>query len=124
MSGRADDRALRKRMLVARAGLERIELADHIAELRAATSTSRLFGQSLSMVAARSALPAAWNFLRRHPIVGSAASLVFGRLRERLIPAAGPAVRSAVKWAGLAVIGWQAWRYWKRHAPPRDEDLR
>lgn len=124
MSGRSDDRALRKRMLIARAGLERIELGQQIAALRAATTTPRLVGESLSKLATRGGLFSAWNFLRRHPIASSAASILFARLRERLIPAAAPAARSAVKWAGLAVIGWQAWRYWKRHAPPRNEDLR
>lgn len=113
---RADARTLRKRMLVARAGLERFELASRVAEVRAAVSTKRLVRGSIGKLALRGIVPAALRLMKQHSLAGSVASVALGWLRGRLASAAsGRKVRGTAAALGLAVTGWQVWRLVRRH---------
>jgi len=140
MSARSDHQSLRKRMLLARASVERIELAEQVAAVRSAVQAPRLLGASLGSVVpkvlARSGLSGLFGLLRRYPVLGTGASVLLGRLRNRVLghrdPSGQPAERSvlrsatrgALKWGALGLLGWQAWRVWKRHEPPRGEEFR
>ncbi len=140
MSARSDHQSLRKRMLLARASIERIELAEQVAAVRSAVQAPRLLGASLGSgvlkVLGRSGLSGLFGLLRRYPVLGTGASVLLGRLRNRVLgyrdPPGEPAGRSvlrsatrgALKWGALGLLGWQAWRVWKRHEPPRGEEFR
>jgi Protein of unknown function (DUF3318) len=127
-------RALRKELLIARADVERMELAQASADLRynvthfsilkwvmpggsgrksaSAGLLSRvggLFGGSGA--SGRSGLSGIGMLLKQYPVVSSLASLVLTKpVRQRLLRSAKP----LLKWGGLGLVGWEAYRVWQQ----------
>ncbi|MFD1555312.1 DUF3318 domain-containing protein [Paraburkholderia silviterrae] len=109
-------RALRKELLIVRASVERAEMAASVVELReAVTHFSWLrflvpgFGGTGTSVGRMGA--GLGNLLKQYPLLSSIASLVLAKpLRESVASAARP----VVKWGGLALTAWEAWRIWKQ----------
>ncbi|MFM0427908.1 DUF3318 domain-containing protein [Paraburkholderia aspalathi] len=114
-------RALRKELLLVRADVERMELAQATIELRqAVTHFSWLkfilpgFG---GMRVGRGSKAGFLNagsigaLLKQYPLVSSIASLVLAKpLRATIAAGAKP----ALKWGSLALAGWEAYRIWKQ----------
>lgn len=136
MSAGLSEQALRKRMLILRAAMERAELAGDVGKLREAVSLPRMIGASLSKVGMVGAATTAFGLFRKYPVLGSALSLSFrqlGRLSSRLNSAAHlPRNRSLLRSSltvvatagGVAIVGWLAWRWWQRQRPPRNAEYR
>ncbi|MFM0190210.1 DUF3318 domain-containing protein [Paraburkholderia nemoris] len=114
-------RALRKELLLVRADVERMELAQATIELRqAVTHFSWLkfilpgFG---GMRVGRGSKASFLNagsigaLLKQYPLVSSIASLLLAKpLRATIAAGAKP----ALKWGSLALAGWEAYRIWKQ----------
>lgn len=114
-------RALRKELLLVRADVERIELAQATIELRrAVTHFSWLKfilpgfgGMRMGSGSKASFLNASsiGALLKQYPLVSSVASLLLAKpLRATLAAGAKP----ALKWGSLALAGWEAYRIWKQ----------
>jgi hypothetical protein len=123
-------RALRKELLIARADVERMELAQASADLR--YKVSHFSFLSLLMPGRRKrgrasgdgfmsrlgGLSGLFNkgsglglLLKQYPIVSSLASLVLTKpIRTRLLASAKP----ILKWGGLGLVGWEAYRVWQQ----------
>jgi hypothetical protein len=111
-------RALRKELLIVRAEVERVELAESYADLRQtithfswlkflvptiAKSRGGAFGSTLG--------PMLGRLMKQYPLVGSLVSLVLAKpLREGVASAAKP----LLKWAGIGLTAWEAYRRWVR----------
>lgn len=101
-----------------RASVERAEMAASVVELRETiTHFSWLrflvpgFGKVGAGVGANRASTGLSNLLKQYPLLSSIASLVLAKpLRDRVASAAGP----VVKWGGLALTAWEAWRVWQQ----------
>jgi hypothetical protein len=125
-------RALRKELLIARADVERMELAQASADLRynvthfsflkflmpgrgkrrAAGTGGGLMSRlgDLFGGAARGA-PGLGLLLRQYPVISSLASLVLAKpVRVKLMRNAKP----LLKWGGLGLLGWEAYRVYKQ----------
>nr|WKF58436.1 hypothetical protein HUO10_002935 [Paraburkholderia busanensis] len=114
-------RALRKELLLVRADVERMELAQATIELRqAVTHFSWLkflvpgFG---GMRVGRGAKGGMLNagtigaLLKEYPLISSIASMVLAKpLRATIAAGAKP----ALKWGSLALAGWEAFRIWQQ----------
>lgn len=136
MSAELREQALRKRMLILRAAIERAELAGDVEQLREAVSLPRMIGASLSKVGVVGAATTAFGLLRKYPVLASALSLTFrqlGGLTSRLSsrahqPRRGSLLRSVLSVVGtvggVSVVGWLAWRWWQRQRPPRNAEFR
>jgi hypothetical protein len=124
-------RALRKELLIARADVERMELAQASADLRYKVKhfsvlnlimpgrgkrgrTSGVGGFMSRMTGGAGGLFNAGNLsllLKQYPVVGSLASLVLAKpVRTRLLASAKP----LLKWGGLGLVGWEAYRVWQQ----------
>ena len=126
-------RALRKELLLARADVERMELAQASADLRYnvthfsilkwvmpgrsgrsagnAGMMSRLTGLFRGGGGARSGLSGIGMLLKQYPVISSLASLVLTKpVRQRLLRSAKP----LLKWGGLGFLGWEAYRVWQQ----------
>jgi hypothetical protein len=114
-------RALRKELLLVRADVERIELAHATIELRqAVTHFSWLkfilpgFGGIRMGTESKARFLNAGNIgalLKQYPLISSIASLVLAKpLRATIAAGAKP----ALKWGGLALAGWEAYRIWRQ----------
>lgn len=131
-------RALRKELLIARADVERVELAQASADLRykvkhfsvlnlimpgrgkrgrssgAGGFLSRLSGMGGASKGGIGNLFTSGNLsllFKQYPIVGSLASLVLAKpVRSRLLASAKP----LLKWGGLGLVGWEAYRVWQQ----------
>jgi hypothetical protein len=123
-------RALRKELLIARADVERMELAQASADLRYKVShfsilnllmpgrSKRGRGSSGGGFMSRiSGLSGLFNsrglglLLKQYPVVGSLASLILAKpVRSRLLKSAKP----LLKWGGLGLLGWEAYRVWQQ----------
>lgn len=132
MSGKSRDQALRKRVLILRAAVERAQLAENLGQLREAVRLPRMLGASLSKVGVVGAASTAFAMFRKYPVLWSAISLTFrqlGRLTSRArLPRSRSLLRSVlpvvVKVGGVVVLGWLAWRWWQRQRPPRNAEYR
>jgi hypothetical protein len=114
-------RALRKELLLVRADVERMELAQATIELRqAVTHFSWLkfilpgFG---GMRVGRGSKASFLNagsigaLLKQYPLISSIASLLLAKpLRATIAAGAKP----ALKWGSLALAGWEAYRIWQQ----------
>ena len=102
----------RKRILLARAAQERIELASDVDDLRAATQLPALMKALVPALVAKKWLPMVFGLLARHPILGSVLSFLASRFRRK--PAYKPdkpgKVGKAAKLVGLLVLLWKGWR--------------
>jgi len=133
MSVGSGDRALRKRVLILRAAVERAQLAGNVEQLREAVSLPRMLGASLSKVGVAGAASTAFALYRKYPLFGTVLSVAIRQL-GRLVSGARPAPRGrslsraalggAVKLGGAAAVGWLAWRWWQRQRPPRNAEYR
>ena len=132
-------RALRKELLIARADVERMELAQASADLRYKVShfsvlnllmpgrrkRGRASGGSgfMSRLGGLSGLFSGSGLgllLKQYPVVSSLASLVLTKpVRSRLIASAKP----ILKWGGLGLLGWEAYRVWQQIKSSPDKSL-
>nr|WP_158936120.1 DUF3318 domain-containing protein [Burkholderia sp. S171] len=137
-------RALRKELLIARADVERMELAQASADLRYKVShfsvlsllmpgrrkRGRASGASgfMSRMSGLSGLSGLFSggggglglLLKQYPVVSSLASLVLTKpVRSRLIASAKP----ILKWGGLGLLGWEAYRVWQQIRSAPDKPL-
>ncbi|MFM0499462.1 DUF3318 domain-containing protein [Paraburkholderia caffeinilytica] len=114
-------RALRKELLLVRADVERMELAQATIELRqAVTHFSWLkfilpgFGGMRVGSGSKASVFNAGSIgalLKQYPLISSIASLLLAKpLRATLAASAKP----ALKWGSLALAGWEAYRIWKQ----------
>lgn len=107
-------RALRKELLLVRASVERAEMAESLAEIRASLSNFRAlrflvpgFGRS----SAGGMASGLGKLIKQYPLLGSLASLILAKpLRTRIFSAARP----VIKWGGLAFTAWEAYRVWQQ----------
>lgn len=107
--------ALRKSLLVMRAAVERVELAETVTALRHGLRWSTLLKAALPSVAASQGLPLLVQMLRRFPILSAA--LTF--FRPRL--ARGASVRGVLRWTALLGLLWQGWKLSKSWRAERAE---
>ncbi|NML30751.1 DUF3318 domain-containing protein [Paraburkholderia antibiotica] len=114
-------RALRKELLLVRADVERVELAQATIELRqAVTHFSWLKfvlpgfgGVRMGKGAKASAINAGTigALLKQYPLVSSIISMLLAKpLRATVAAGAKP----ALKWGSLALVGWEAFRIWQQ----------
>ncbi|HEX3636195.1 MAG TPA: DUF3318 domain-containing protein [Paraburkholderia sp.] len=114
-------RALRKELLLVRADVERMELAQATIELRqAVTHFSWLkfilpgFGGMRVGRGSKTSFINAGSIgalLKQYPLISSIASLVLAKpLRATIAAGAKP----ALKWGSLALAGWEAYRIWQQ----------
>jgi hypothetical protein len=128
-------RALRKELLIARADVERMELAQASADLRynvthfsflkflmpgrrkrSAAGTggglmSRLGDLTGMFGGAARGAPGLGLLLRQYPVISSLASLVLAKpVRVKLMRSAKP----LLKWGGLGLLGWEAYRVYQQ----------
>ncbi|MDR6444907.1 hypothetical protein J2794_000996 [Paraburkholderia terricola] len=114
-------RALRKELLLVRADVERMELAQATIELRQAVthfSWLKFILPGLGGVrvgkGSKSSLINAGTIgvlLKQYPLISSIASLVLAKpLRATVAAGAKP----ALKWGGLALAAWEAYRIWQQ----------
>ena len=114
-------RALRKELLLVRAEVERMELAEATIELREAVThfswlkflVPGLGGLRMGSGSKASFLNAGTfgALLKQYPLVSSIASLVLAKpLRATVAAGAKP----ALKWGSLAFAAWEAYRVWQQ----------
>jgi hypothetical protein len=128
-------RALRKELLIARADVERMELAQAGADLRYKVKHFSVLNLIMPGRGKRGRTSGVGGFMNRmtggagggigrffnagnlslllkqYPVVGSLASLVLAKpVRTRLLASAKP----LLKWGGLGLVGWEAYRVWQQ----------
>ncbi|RAS22835.1 DUF3318 domain-containing protein [Paraburkholderia bryophila] len=114
-------RALRKELLMVRADVERMELAQATIELRQAVThfswLKFLVPGFSNMRPGRGSKSSFLNtanlgtLLKEYPLISSIASMVLAKpLRATLAAGAKP----ALKWGSLALAGWEAYRIWQQ----------
>jgi hypothetical protein len=119
-------RALRKELLIARADVERMELAQATADLRHSVTrfaflkflmpggSTRRWGRRSASGGILSALISGGNLsamIRQYPIVGSILSLLVTKpVRRTLMRSAKP----VLKWGGLGLLVWEGVRVYKQ----------
>jgi len=101
---------LRKQMLLMRAAVERVELAQHVLDVRAAATLSAIVRNALPGDRSRNFVLRALDVVRRHPVVASAVSIVAAQFKF-------PILKVATKWGGLATVGYKLWELWRREHP-------
>jgi hypothetical protein len=123
-------RALRKELLIARADVERMEIAQASADLRhSVTHFSFLkfllprrvgFGRSrpaagggsiASMLSGLLSGGGVSSMLRQYPIIGSLVSLV---LTKPVLGKLARGAKPALKWGGLGLLVWEGFRVWQQ----------
>jgi hypothetical protein len=103
MSVPTDEMALRKRMLMVRAALERSELSSQWHQARGVGTVASVARWLLPTMLARRSLPFAIDLLRRFPAIGQGAALAArGLTRERVV--------RALRWGALCIAIWQTTR--------------
>ena len=123
-------RALRKELLIARADVERMELAQASADLRHSVKNFSVLkflvpgrsGKGWGKRAAAgsgvggmlSGLLGGGNLtglLKQYPVLSSLASLILTKpVRTKLLRSTKP----VLKWGGLGLLAWEAYRVWKQ----------
>ena len=114
-------RALRKELLLVRADVERMELAQATIELRqAVTHFSWLkfilpgFGGMRVGKGSKASFVNAGSIgalLKQYPLISSIASIVLAKpLRTTVVAGAKP----VLKWGSLGLAGWEAYRIWQQ----------
>ncbi|MDR5749680.1 MULTISPECIES: DUF3318 domain-containing protein [unclassified Caballeronia] len=125
-------RALRKELLIARADVERMEIAQASADLRhSVTHFSFLkfliprraaggFGRNraagggggiASLLSGLLSGGGVSSLLRQYPIIGSLASLV---LTKPVLSKLARGAKPALKWGGLGLLVWEGFRVWQQ----------
>lgn len=107
-------RALRKELLIVRAGVERAEMAEAIVELRETVthfSWLRFLVPGLGRSHGSGVGAGLGNLLKQYPLLSSLVSLILAKpLRSGVLSVARP----LVKWGGLAFTAWEAYRVWQQ----------
>ncbi|WP_144158276.1 DUF3318 domain-containing protein [Paraburkholderia sp. BCC1885] len=111
-------RALRKELLLVRADVERMELAQATVELRqAVTHFSWLkfivpgFAGGMRWNKARGATAGIGALLKEYPLISSIVSMLLAKpLRATVVATAKP----AIKWGSLGLAAWEAYRIWQQ----------
>ena len=101
---------LRKQMLLMRAAVERVELAQHVLDVRQAATISAVFRNAMPGDRSRSLASRALDLVTRFPFAASAASVVASRFKL-------PLLAFATKWGGVATVGYKLWESWKKTHP-------
>lgn len=99
---------LRKQMLLMRAAVERVELAQHLDDVRRAATVSAIFRNAMPSDRTRSFAARVVELAKRYPFVTSAASLIAARFPI-------PILKRAVKWGGVATLVYRLWLLWQKH---------
>jgi hypothetical protein len=128
-------RALRKELLIARADVERMEIAQATTDLRysvthfsflkmllpgrktggfgkgrAASGGGGIFSLLTGLLSGGN-LGNFTTLLRQYPIIGSVASLILTKpVRTKILRGAKP----ALKWGGLGLVVWEGFRVWQQ----------
>jgi hypothetical protein len=115
---------LRKQMLLMRAAVERVELAQHVLDVRQAATISAIVRNAMPGDRSRSVASRALDLVIRFPFAASAVSLVASRFKL-------PLLTFATKWGSVATVGYKLWDSWKkthpgqaprRRSPPLSDD--
>ncbi|WP_144110167.1 DUF3318 domain-containing protein [Paraburkholderia sp. BCC1886] len=117
-------RALRKELLLVRADVERMELAQATTDLREAVthfSWLKMIVPGMGGMRVGGSGPKGGNnvfnagtigtLLKQYPLISSIASMLLAKpLRASVAAGAKP----ALKWGGLGLVGWEAYRIWQQ----------
>ena len=98
---------LRKQMLLMRAAVERVELSQHVLELRRAATLSAIVRNAMPGDRSRSLASRAFDLVKRYPLLTSATSLIASRFKL-------PILRMATKWGGAATVVYKLWGLWQK----------
>lgn len=98
---------LRKQMLMMRAAVERVEVAQHVLDVRRAATISAIVRNALPGNRSRSLASRALELLKRYPFAASAVPLVASRFKL-------PILKLATKWGGAATVIFKLWTLWQR----------
>jgi hypothetical protein len=101
---------LRKQMLLMRAAVERVELAQQMLDVRRAATVSALVRNALPGDSTRGFAGRMFETMMRYPFLTSAASLIAAQFRF-------PILKAATKWGGLATVGYKLWEFWLKQHP-------
>jgi hypothetical protein len=101
---------LRKQMLLMRAAVERVELAQQMLDVRRAATVSAIVRNAIPGDGARSLASRVLETMLRYPFLTSGASLVAAQFKF-------PILRIATKWGGLATIAYKLWELWLKQHP-------
>ena len=110
MSQSATPLKLRKQMLLMRAAVERVELAQHILDVREAATFSAIVRNAMPGDRSRSVASRAFEVVKRYPFVTSGASLLAAQFKF-------PILKAAAKWGGIATVGYKLWELWQKMHP-------
>ncbi|MCG1042682.1 DUF3318 domain-containing protein [Mycetohabitans sp. B8] len=118
-SGDPKVRAIRKELLLARADLDRLDIADAGQALRQGVSKLswiRWLMPGIGRFRSLRRLPAIGALLDQHPVLASIASAAFaGPVRRVVIRNAKP----LLKWTVVGAAAWQGYKLWKEVRPQR-----
>ncbi|PCE29256.1 DUF3318 domain-containing protein [Burkholderia ubonensis] len=114
----AQNRAIRKELLILRSEVERLELAEAGAEIRQAVTRFRwlkllvpgLTGGSLGQ-SAKNLNTSIGNLVNQYPMLSSLASLVLAKPVRSLLRASASPV---LKWGSLGFAAWEIYRFFKQ----------
>lgn len=101
---------LRKQMLLMRAAVERVELAQQVLDLREAATVSAIVRNAMPGDRTRSLASRVLDMLKSYPFAASAVSLVAAQFKL-------PILKFATKWGGVATVGYKLWQMWLRNNP-------
>lgn len=116
MNGAHAPLKLRKQMLLMRAAVERVELAQHLDDVRRAATVSAIMRNAMPTDRTRGLAARIVELAKRYPVVTSAASLIASRFPI-------PILKRAVKWGGAAALGYRLWMLWQKHRREQHGDL-
>jgi hypothetical protein len=106
-------RALRKELLIVRAEVERMELAQATLELRNAVTHFSWLKFVVPGFGGRggSATRGIGSLLKAYPVLSSVVSLILAKpIRAGVVAGAKP----VLKWGSLALAAWEAYRVWQQ----------
>lgn len=112
MSGSHTPLKLRKQMLLMRAAVERVELAQHLDDVRRAATLSAIFRNAMPNDRTRGLAARVVELVKRYPFIVSAGSLIAARFPI-------PILKRVVKWGGVATLGYRLWLLWQNRNSDR-----
>lgn len=99
---------LRKQMLLMRAAVERVELAQQVLDVRRAATVSAIVRNAMPGHSTRGVASRAFDMVKRYPFLASAASLLARRFKF-------PLIAKATKWGGAATVVYKLWTLWQQN---------
>ncbi|RQS70066.1 DUF3318 domain-containing protein [Burkholderia sp. Bp8963] len=121
----AQNRAIRKELLILRSEVERLEFAQAGAEMRQSVTHFRWLkvfvpgftGGSFSQ-SAKNLNASVSNLFNQYPMLSSLVSIVLAKpVRSLLLAGAGP----ALKWGSLGFAAWEIYRFMKQSRDEREQ---